>query len=52
MVLKVLVKSEVASLVPIRVVIVVEKEASLLRAEASSFRVSRVAGAELIILAI
>jgi len=49
---KVELKSAVANLVPIRVVTVEEKLLSLLRAVASSFKVSKVEGAELTILAI
>ena len=44
---KVELKSAVANLVPIRVVTVEEKLLSLLRALASSFKVSKVYGAEL-----
>ena len=45
-------KSEVVSLVPIKVVTVVPKSASLLRALASSLRVSKVLGAVFTIFAI
>lgn len=49
---KVELKSVVVNFVPINVVIVVEKLASLFRAEASSLSVSRTDGAELTIPAI
>ncbi len=52
LVAKVELKSALASLVPINVVIVVEKAASLLRAVANSFNVSKVVGAEFTIPAI
>jgi hypothetical protein len=45
-------KSAVDNFVPINVVIVLENSASLLRAIESSFKVSNVEGAELIIFAI